>query len=448
VSIGNIALVSAIIIAVGIIVYVMAGDQMRKLFTFLNQHDFSLALAVGILTGLGTTLIINRLQREAWSTDIHSVGKQLERLEERISETSRQLAGMTDRYDAHFHDVAKAISGPFTRSLFAYPALTSERIAEIVSEQSDELYQYHHERVLVESGKDTYLIEGLRTYGDAIIWSLRLHVTWTWYNDSKVPKRPLDDLVFVVASNDEAFSSFAGAAGSASVDQHKVLRSQFYGTHKNIVKVIAANPLNVGQHLDKGEVKMVFDIDRIVLAFDARTTVIEGTELEEINADEIHGIYSARRLPPHHVMNATLPPGETMRIDYTGHLYRLAGFYNEEYTGWIEFSPSDIVANNYDLVLLYPEWINFENQRYHLSVNGDDSGCSYIHDALGYHPKLDKVARREDIPAEFASFIGSSAKITAPHPLTSLHKFTLVWNGTPQGPAVEPPHDRALMQVR
>jgi len=412
--------------AATVIVALLWGTKILAFIVSLNVHDVLFSLATGVLSGLTVAIIYARRQREIWKADTDDLT--------RVTRTmAEDLRNLRSSYVSHLERLVDAIGGPFTNSLFAYPPFVSKGIAQILSNQADGLYKQHHQRVLVKEGRDTYLIDGLRLFADSsiVVWSLRFHTTWTWFNDSDVTKRPLDDLVFVTAANPEALSSFT-SPGSGEREEERKRLAAFYETRRNVVRATAVNPLDIAARLT--EITNVFNIDRVSVVHDRKTTRFDAAQLESINGEFPEGklpdgIYSALRLPRLPELPA-LEPTETMRIDYVGHFYLAATGGAAEYWGELTFAPSDIVADEYRLTMLCPLGLRLDDREVDLEVERELSGCQYLHEPLDKKPEKKDNADPEDVPAEFEGFRGKSATITGPRPLTNLHRFSLTWTGT------------------
>lgn len=424
-----------IAVAAVVILLIVASAQMSALGKQLFQSGVLLGIAIAIFSETLVTYVFEALRKPVWRVD-------MEALNTRISKLETTMEALDTRYGAHIDALVKAIGGPFTKSLFAYPPLTSHRVAEIVGEEADRLYQQHHKRVVVTEGKDTYRLVGLEPYqfSDAnepvYVWSIHFLIRWTWLNDSKIRKKPIDDLVFVIASNDGAFKSFTSVDAERRDQERR--RAAFYERSHNYVKAIVVNPLSAKAHLKPEEVQSLFQIDRLDIqitnkAGNTQRATVRGHDLlddEELIQSPIHGIYAVKVFPKLSI-DAGIAPGETIDVDYFGRMFVIASNReNGVLEGVISFPPSDIVAQKYELVLLYPQVLKTDGEAYAIGVDEDQSGYSHIFEALE-GLKTSNVAADADIPAEFRDFEGPVAKIVGEPPLSSLHYFTMMWTGTP-----------------
>lgn len=402
------------------------SSSLVTFFGKTNLQNLAFTLAAGTLSGVLAIMVYGRYQKDVWKSDTATI-------EAKVVEIGKVVQELGTTYQCYLDRLPDAIGGEFTKSLFAYPPFASKGLAQILSRATGDLYSQHAQRVLVIKGQDQYLIDKLSRFtlhSDVMVWSLRFRTTWTWSNDSSVTKYPLADLVFVTAANSDALNSFSSTSAGAAQQQKQL--ADFYKQRKNIVQAIAVNPADRSQHLNADEIAKVFSIEEIRVRHDEEVKAFTAADLKSLNSECAgglpRGIYAAQMLPNSTGLPA-LDPGCVMSIDYVGHVSLAAGREGDEFTGYLAFTPSDIVAEEYELTLYCPREIGGKEMQFDIDHNL--SGSQYLHEPLARSVVENTDRRSTEMPRELATSWtgGKSATITGPKPLTSLHRIALTWKG-------------------
>lgn len=365
----------------------------------------STGFLIGIISSMVASYLFSRVQKEVWQTDIRDI--------------AGRLSIMHNDHELLLQSMIPAIGGQFTKSLFAFPPMTSEEIARILSNETDRLYGRHHKRVIVTTAKDAYSIKGLkRLDGDVVVWLLEFHVTWQWLNDSKITKHPLEDFLLVAVANDEALDDFSEEHESEA-QKTAQRRSLEDFLQKNIVKATIVNPIDARRRIPPNLVNDVFTIDRVYISYAGNTQTIESSDLRKVPQSQLPvGVYAAWSLPQ---LDLPLPRGDRLHVEYIGRMYLSAEFgtpNGEICWGYMTFRPSDIVGEQYDLTLTFPSDVALGGQTFSVEVIARESGCQLVHGPLERQPREWTDTRGVHV-----------AQISVPGPLTDLHQLSLKWKG-------------------
>lgn len=385
------------------------------LFVYVTPHTFwdsiwnlvfkaqNGAIFLGVVTGIFSSLVATWIsgirQKEIWHP---------------LLEEQKKLR---HDYDRLLEGLAPAIGGPFTQSLFAYHPMASKEIARILSEQTKVQYERHHSRVIVQTAEDKYTVKSLKRVDKIVVWLLDFHIAWTWHNDSKITKGPLDDFLLVADANAEALESlFAALTSTKQREDAYKKRAAFLG--KNIARSIVVNPSSPESSLPVGLFDEMFSIEKVWVG---------GKEIEKSRLDSKPkgdlpiGVYAAWSLPrADQNFNPQLPVGDSLIVEYSGHICLAAQMEEDNsYWGYMTYPPSDMISEEYKLRLSFPPDLKFEDREVRLEAVDKNSGCRFIHGPLKSQPR----------PCPGLNGY-HDAEMIVHGPLTDLHQISLTWKGT------------------
>jgi hypothetical protein len=372
------------------------------------------AVGIGVMTGvvssLVATIVYSLRHKEVWEKDIAGLKQDAEDIKSYLENEVTQLRR---DHDLLLNQIPAAIGGPFTNSLFAFPPMASKEIARILSDQAKDQYGRHHKRVVVKRAHDHYEIKGLKVINFAPVWELEFRITWSWLNDSRITKSPLDDFLLVADAELEALESVL-PDDMASKEKDDKYKERLKFLEGNIVRSIIVNPSNPGT-IWRGELDDVFEVKRVYV----NTKTIPASQLQRIPKVPI-GVYAAWSLPKSDPeCNPPLPIDSELTIEYVGRMCLAASHPDSKtYGGLMTFPPSDVISEAYELTLTYPLSIKFGAEMLSLGVVRNSSGCRFVHGPLDYTPSVD------DDPKG-----GCIAKMRVRGPLTDLNQLSLTWKG-------------------
>lgn len=392
---------------------VLWPDQVWNFFFKTQGGAVGIGLISGVVSGLVSARLYSYLQKEVWKTDIEYLVGKVDDIDKILT---KQLTDLRNDHDTLLKGIAPAIGGSFTQSLFEYHPMASKQIAHILSDQIKDQYARHHSRVIVQNATDQYKIRGLERIESTLVWSLDFHLTWTWKNDSKISKQPLDDFLLVADTSAEALEGLlAKLTSTKKRDDAYRERIDFLG--KNIVRSIVVNPQRSDMALPLNLFDRVFSIEGVWVSGNE----VEKARLEPFPKDRLPiGVYAAWSLPkPDAAFNPVLPIDDSLTVEYSGHLCLAAPLEgNDTYSGYMAFPPSDVISDGYELTLDFPQYLEFEGKELQLQVVERKSGCRFIHGPLKYQPHQ-------------GDGLGGlrKAEMKVSEPLTDLHEISLLWTG-------------------
>jgi hypothetical protein len=367
-------------------------------------------LFVGVLSSMVASYLIGKEKREVWQ-------KEVGLLKEQLSDLKEQLSAMNLEHQQLLKRLVPAIGGEFTNSLFSFHPMASERIAAILSKESDRLYTRHHKRVIVTTAKDEYTITGLQQFESVLVWSLEFHITWLWKNDSRITKRPLEDFQLVAVANSEALDDFLTKRESEALKQSKRKELEEL-LAANVAKLTVENPLDLAKRIPDDRVNEIFMFDKVYVTEEGReTTLIDRADL--VPAKKPMGVYEAWALPSQ--LNVSLPVHATLQVEYFGRMFLLATVEDPDdrvYKGLMTYRPSDVISDQYEMRLSYPANLTVDGKRVRLEVDKEKSGSQSVYGPLENHPQ-DMADGKGDRLAE----------MRVSGPLTDLHQLSLIWRG-------------------
>jgi hypothetical protein len=403
--------VALVVICLVVIACAVWPDPIWNFFMKTQGGAIGLGLLSGIVSGLISAWVYGFRQKEVWQKDVKDLYQKTLGID---SVLSGQLKQLRDDYDMLLKDIAPAIGGSFTQSLFEYHPMASKEIARILSEQTKLQYERHHSRVIVQTAEDKYTVKGLKRINSIVVWSLEFHIAWTWYNDSKITKEPLDDFLLVADTNAEALESlFAALSSTKQRDDAYKKRTAFLG--KNIARSIIVSPSSPESALPVGLFDEVYSVDKVWVG---------GNEIDKSRLDSKPksdlpiGVYAAWSLPKaDQGFNPQLPVGDSLIVEYSGHLCLAAQFDGDNtYSGYMTYPPSDVISEKYNLKMSFPPGLTFDDKLVTLELVDKSSGCRFIHGPLKNQPKACLNGYHD-------------AEMVVPGPLTDLHQISLTWEG-------------------
>lgn len=410
---GRLVIAAVVLVCVPILIHLIWPGKVWHFLFELQGGVIFLGLIVGIFSGVVSALLYGFLQKEVWQDDIREMHLKLLEIDKGLSD---QLTKLRNDHDTLLQGFAPAIGGAFTQSLFEYHPMASKQIARILSDHIKDQYARHHSRVVVQTAADQYTIKGLERIESTLVWSLYFHLTWTWKNDSKITKYPLDDFLLVADMNQEALEGLLAKLTSTKKreDAYKE-RTDFLG--KNIVRSIIVNPQRPEIALPPDLFNKVFSIEGVWVG----GTEVKKSQLESVPEDGLpKGVYAAWSLPKDDpAFNPALLIDDSLTVEYSGHLCLAAPEEGKDtYSGYMTFPPSDVISDGYELTLGFPRTLEFEGTELHLEVVEKRSGCRFIHGPLKSQPRQgDGLGGLRE------------AEMKVSEPLTELHEISLVWTG-------------------
>jgi len=151
--------VALVVICLVVIACAVWPDPIWNFFMKTQGGAIGLGLLSGIVSGLISAWVYGFRQKEVWQKDVKDLYQKTLGID---SVLSGQLKQLRDDYDMLLKDIAPAIGGSFTQSLFEYHPMASKEIARILSEQTKLQYERHHSRVIVQTAEDKYTVKGLK----------------------------------------------------------------------------------------------------------------------------------------------------------------------------------------------------------------------------------------------------------------------------------------------
>lgn len=410
---GRLLTPAVLFVCMPYLVHKMWPDKVWHFLFEVQGGAVFLGLIVGIVSGVLSAIIYSVLQKEVWKDDIKDMHEKLLEIDKSLSD---QLTTLRYDHDILLKEIAPAIGGSFTQSLFAYHPMASKEIAHILSEQTKLQYERHHSRVIVQTAEDKYTVNGLKLVDSITVWSLDFHIAWSWYNDSKITKEPLDDFLLVADTNAEALESlFAALPSTKQRDDAYKKRTAFLG--KNIARSIVVNPRSAESALPGSLFDQVFSIDSVWVS----AQKVDKAQLVSMPKDDLPiGVFAAWSLPKTDKnLNPQLQIGDSLTVEYSGHLC-LAAPEDEDntYWGYMTYPPSDVISDEYKLRLFFSPESKFGDKLVFLEAVPKSSGCRFIHGLLKNQPKSDTDANGHHY-----------MEMKVPGPLTDLHQISLTWKG-------------------
>lgn len=341
-----------------------------------------------------------------------------------------------EKNSAFLESLPKAIGGGFTKSLFEYPPVVSNRLAKILSDKTDEWYQQYYKRVLVCWAKDIYKIVQVNKIEDAgtdmeggsmEVWELKFLSTWEWSNDSKIVKFPLRDFMIAVTAPDVAIENLLD--GPPHIIERKKKEFFDFIRNRNIVRSIILHK-NVIQELSEQAILQMISIDEFSIdwADEGRTENIGVEEFEDIShkKDIPQGVYKAYKLPKDSA-DKPLEPGRKVIISYRGRISIPVINESNHRTGKLFLAFPDLIAKKYTLILNYPKNIGLEGIGKKVEIVEDKSGIWFGHERLTQPWSLPRGSYGE-LSNEFVPKNGEDVtRLEISEPLTNLNYSIIYW---------------------
>jgi hypothetical protein len=354
----------------------------------------------------------------------------------KFEELLNRYAELSEKNNAFWESLPKAIGGPFTKSLFEYPPVVSNRLAKILSDKTDEWYQQYHKRVLVCWAKDIYKIvqvnkiedAGRDIEGDSMeVWELKFLSTWEWSNDSKIVKFPLRDFMIAVTAPDVAIENLLNELPNV-IERKKKEFFEFIRS-ENIVRSIILHK-DVMQELSEQAVSKMISIKEFSIEWvDEGITENIGVEDFEDISDKKEipkGVYKAYKLPTDSA-DKPLEPGRKVIISYQGKISIPVINESDHRTGKLFLAFPDLIANEYTLILNYPKNIELESIGKKVEIVEDKSGIWFGHERLT-QPWSPPKGSYGELSDEFVPKRGEDIiKLESSGPLTNLNYSIIYW---------------------
>lgn len=412
VALGSIALLVAII---NWVLPQHIKDDVWNWLTKTQNGASVLGAGVAVAAGIVSAFLYDLKKREVWRQDVDEMKEKIGEIDKSLSD---QLAALREDHDALLREMAPAIGGAFTQSLFQYHPMVSKEIASILSKQTNEQYGKHHRRVIVQSANDNYTVMGLRRHGASVVWELDNHPSWSWCNDSKVTKFPLSDFLLVAAATPGALDRLLDQI--PNIAQRKAdfeRRAEFLGG--NVATTIVVNPADPNEPIDENDLDTIFAFREVAVGGKR----VNAAKLERIAEESVPvGVYAAWSLPASDLdLHLPLHVNDTLTVEYSAH-FSLAAQMDADGTCWGEmlFSPSDVISSEYELTLMCPSEVEFEGGQFKIEPVQERSGCRLVHGPLGNLANIKKTSK------------STRAVIKVLGPLTDMHQFSLTWKGEPK----------------
>lgn len=420
---------------------------------FFAAHPNVVTVIVGVASSLVASVCFGVFQKQVWHKDKESLDKGLDEVKKAIIQLNSAVVETKQGFydaavgvrqgiaeaDKNYRDLVtilqKAIVGPFTASVLGYHPRSSEKIAEILSVETRKAYDKHWDRVVVINAADRYLITQIKefTLGEqqpeagVLVWELDYQVSWTWRNDSKVTRRPLEDLVIIIVAPEDAVRDFDPSDPEGASKKY----AEFFAGALNCVKCVVANPHNHEKRLPEDAISQLFRIQSIKFIQGSHSLTLKVDELVEENGQLPPGVYKQLKIPREKVGNFILEIEHTMEVVYEGVMS--TPVHREKdgtFVGYLAYVPSDIVADSFELSLSHPKQLIFNNQGYQTEVVPDVSGCQYLRDPLRYNPEILSTARH--LPEKFRPGDKRQvSQIKINETLTHFHLLKLNWKASP-----------------
>lgn len=256
--------------------------------------------------------------------------------------------------------LAERLAGPFTKSVLNYHPASSELLAGVLSEQVRDAYTRLWARPAVEEAGEAYRLKEVKEN----VWVFDFVTTWTWLNDSCMPKRPLDDFVFGIAPTIPALRATNSALGpheSGLDDYQTTLRrhpnffianvaglGENWELIENIDRVLNLRRVSVSEETEPGSGR--FKGPHVVIATEWEYEVEKSTRGKGDGAIE-KGVYYLAKLPARQ-RNIEVPREGRLRVRFEGTLSVRGEAATSRLTGSISFQPSDVVAKHYELAFI------------------------------------------------------------------------------------------------
>jgi hypothetical protein len=399
-----------------------------------NWKDLSHITAGGILGGIIAAFIFTHLyEKQFWDQKFKELKEVNRDAAEKYEELANNYKELSEKNDALLKKLPEAIGGPFTKSLFKYPAVVSNELAEILGKLTDEWYQQYHKRVLVSKAEDTYKIVRVNKIENAgrgmeedsmEVWELEFLSTWTWSNDSEVVKYPLRDFMVAVTAPDVAIENLLEGSTSSIIERK---RKEFFSfiRSKNIVRSIILHK-DVMQELSEQAIPQMISIKEFGIDWGdvGRFDSIKFENFE--NVEEIpRGVYNAYKLPDDHA-NKPLEPKQSVAITYRGMISIPVINESNNRMGKLFLPFPDLIAEQYILTLNYPKNVKLEGIDKSVKIVEDKSGIWFGYERLTQPRSL--VEGDSPIPTEFRPENGEDAmRLKSYGPLTDLNYSIMYW---------------------
>lgn len=429
-----------------------------EFFDYLINSEQAARFITPIVLGISASVLANwlsvRAQQREWKEfgDEHgkriaSICGDIDKLTLEIATARDDLREAMDTVKAEVNEVRrnyfdlvtaarKAIGGPFTASVLGYHPHSSGTIAKILSDETRKAYDKHWARVVVTDAEDRYLVTSLKrkalTLGqdttEVLVWEFEYQVKWTWRNDSRVSRRPLDDFYILIVAPEEAVRDF----DSRNPESASRMYAEFFAGALNYVKCVVPNPIDREKRLPTDILDQLFDIKSIRFSHGSHVVELDKGDLTNDSGPLPIGVYKRLGIPANRVHEFALNIGETMEVLYEGTMSTPATIGNEGIVyGYLGYVPSDIVANSFSLSLSYPTGLNLDGKKYRLEVSSADSGCQYLRDPLRCNPDLLTVAPMLPEKLRPIPYKQEVAQIKVNESLTHFHLLTMNWKATP-----------------
>lgn len=431
----NVLFVFALVAVVGLLILALifqAPEVKAKalvIFEWLESQSKTpnlwTAFFAGVLASWIANLAFEFLNKKIWKEDTETIHKKLAEIEGKYVELIASLQ--------------EAIRGPFIESMLSYHPKSSRGIAKILSNETQKAYHKHWDRVVVTKAADRYLINQIDTNpmsdlqgtgsDNALVWSLDYQVSWTWYNDSKVVRHPLIDLVILIMAPEDAVRDF----NTDDPDDASRRYAEFFASGLNCVKCVVPNPQNREKRIPEDVIPRLFDITSITFKQGTRSLNVRKEELVDDPDGLPPGVYKRLRIPDKKEVNDfALDIEQTMDVIYEGTMITPATREKDGAVwGYLGYVPSDIVANSFNLSVTHPSHLKLNGKDHSIEVVSDVSGCQYLSDPLRHNPAIHQVEIYVSSKFRPTSDLKFS-QISVNEPLTPFHFLIAKWKATPE----------------
>jgi hypothetical protein len=399
-----------------------------------NLNMLSQLVVGGILGGIIATFIVTHLfEKPFWEEKFNELKEVNIDAAEKYEELSNDYKKLSEKNDVLLERLPEAIGGPFTESLFKYPTVVSEGLAQILSKLTDKWYQQYHKRVLVSHAEDVYKIikintienAGVNIEGDSMaVWELDFLSTWDWVNDSSIVKYPLHDFMIVVSAPDEAIENLLDGI---TTQDRKNERKKFFDfiRNKNMVRSIVLHK-DITQRLSGQAVSQMLSIGELDIKWgNKKADSIKFENFESVpHEDLLPGIYNIYKLPKNYA-DKPLEPGQEVAIRYRGRISVPVHTESNHRTGKLFLSFPDLIAEGYTLTLNYPESAELEGLGKSVKIVEDKSGIWFGYERLN---QPQPVIRTGMLHEKFAPKKGEAImQLSRSKHLTDLNYIIMCW---------------------
>lgn len=426
-------IVIVILVALALLLLVSFRQDVGNLWDWIRGHlaehavEYVSALLGGFIASLTASVFVLLLTR-----------REKKELKEYV------VNSIEESFGRRIGALPDALGGPLTKSLLEYYPRTSRLIAQIISDITSDLYSRHYRRVAVTKGVDTYRLieETMFSEGEneCRVWQLEFHISWTWHNDTDEVLEPLKDLRFLIAAPDFAVDAFltqpAGLARDLERDEIRKQRDQVR-KHENVVWSTILHPGDAAIPVKDGDVESLYTITGVTFSMGGNApTRVPKKHITPLPRTEMPPtVYAGFRLATDYTRVA-MAVGETLTVEYKGRIGIPVRQGDGKYHGRLEYPPSDLVAEQYTLNMVYPVNMDVDGVPCVVSPDYDESGCLYLHDMI------ERVRNQSaiNLPAGFS--LGQNERAVAIErrdALTDLFNLRLLWSAEPVVQAAELP---------